>query len=225
MNKDDNYIAALYESVCLNDPFNKGLDESTIDWDRFFYHAAEYNTFSTLIESFELKSASNHSGGRTETYHIETTNHKKFLLTLDFLNKKKVDYFAFVGIQGANKKDSLPSAEHFSNLKDSLEDDELFCFIRFEDEQGSYELTNKVGMSAFEVFSSLKTAVLHSIETTSAWSEKKIKGIVFMISQQEKSQRLPLYTKLLKKYFSEFSEIFLDEVSDKRYVNLIATKI
>ena len=146
------------------------------------------------------------------------------MLTLDFLNKKKADYFAFAGIQAANKKDSLPSIEYFSNLQDSLEDDKLLCFIRFEDEQGSYEITNKVGMSAFEVFSSLKTAILHSFETTSAWSEKKIKGIVFMISQQERSQRLPLYTKLLKKYFPEFSEIFLDEVSSEDYINLIATK-
>lgn len=224
MNKDNEYIAALYESVCLNDPFNKGLDENNVDWDNFFYKAAEYNVFSTLIESFELKSASNHSGGRTETYNIETTNGKKFLLTLDFLNKKKADYFAFAGIQAANKKDSLPSIEYFSNLQDSLKDDELLCFIKFEDEQGSYEITNKVGMSAFEVFSSLKTAILHSFETTSAWSEKKIKGIVFMVSQQERAQRLPLYTKLLKKYFPEFSEIFLDEVSSKDCINLIATK-
>lgn len=66
--------------------------------------------------------------------------------------------------------------------------------------------------------------VMHILETTSAWSEEKIKGIVFMISQQERSQKLPLYTKLLKKYFPEFSEIFLDEVFSENYINLIATK-
>lgn len=224
MIKDNEYIAALYESVCLNDPFIKGLDENTIDWDKFFYKAAEYNMFSSLVESFELKSASNHSGGRTETYDIETTNKKRFLLTLDFLNKKKADYFAFAGIQAANKKDSISSIEYFSNLQDSLEDDKLLCFIRFEDEQGNYNLTNKVGMSSFEVFSSLKAAILHSFETTPAWSDKKIKGMVFMISREERTQRLPLYTKLVKKYFPEFSEIFLDEVSAKDYINLIATK-
>jgi len=224
MNKDNDYIAALYESVCLNDPFDNCADRNNIDWDKFFYKASDFNTFSTLIESFELKSSHTHSGGRTETYNIETTNRKKFLLTLDFLNKKKADYFAFVGIQAANKKDSPSSIEYFSNLQDSLKDDELLCFIRFEDEQGSYKLTNKAGMSSFEVFSSLKNAVLHSFKTTPEWSEKKIKGIVFMIAQQEQSQRLPLYTKLLKKYFPEFSKIFIDEVSAKEYINLIATK-
>ncbi len=225
MNKDNEYIADLYESVRLKDPFTKGLDDSASDWDRFFYHAAEYNTFSVLIENFELKSIKDHSGGRTETYNIETTNHKKFLLTLDFYNKKKLDYFAFVGIRGGQEKDSLMSVKYFSDLKDSFKDDELICFIRFKDGQGSYELTNKVGMSAFEVFSSLKTAILHSLESTSAWSENKAKGIAFMIDRKEQNERLPLYTKLVKKYFPEFNDVFLDEVSDGGYVNLITTKI
>lgn len=225
MNKDNDYIADLYESVRLKDPFTKGLDESTINWDRFFYHAAEYNTFSTLIENFELKSIKDYSGGRTETYNIETTNHKKFLLTLDFYNKKKLDYFAFAGIRGGHKKESPMSVKYFSDLKDSFKDDELMCFIRFEDEENNFELTGKVGMSSFEVFSSLKTAILHSFETTSAWTQKKVKGIAFMIDRKEQSERLPLYTRLVKKYFPEFSEIFLDEVSDDGYVNLFATKI
>lgn len=224
MNKDNEYIVALYETIHLNDPFAKQFDESTIDWDNFFYKATEYHTFSTLIESFELKQAHDHTGGRTEIYDLETTNGKKFLLTLDFYNKKKIDYFVFAGIQGGRYKDSPQSIEYFSKLKDSFADDEFMCFIRFEDEQGSYELTNKVGMSSFEVFSSLKSAVLHSFGSNPLWVKENVRGITFMIDQKERAERLPLYKKLLTKYFPIYDDIFLDEVSDKNYINLIATK-
>lgn len=224
MKTDNDYIATLYETIWLNDPFAKRFDENAIDWDKFFYKATEYYTFSTLIESFELKQAQDHSGGRNETYDLETTSGKKFLLTLDFYNKKKVDYFTFAGIQEGRHKNSPQSIEYFSRLKDSFADDEFMCFIRFEDEQGNYEITNKMGMSSFEVFSSLKSAVLHSFESNPSWIKEKVQGITFMVDQKERTERLPLYKKLLTKYFPIYDKIFLDEVSDKNYINLIATK-
>lgn len=221
MNPDNEYIAKLYESIYRIDPLNKAGD---VDWDSFFHKAVELSLFSTLLEDFKLKEATNHSNGRTEVYDIKTAAGKKFLLTLEFYNKKKFEYFAFAGIQGSRYKNSPRSEEYFEKLKDSFKDDETICFVRFEDEQGKYNLTKEVGMSSFEVFSSLKSAILHSFDTNPAWSKQQIKGITFMVMKQEQNERLPLYKKLITKYFPDFSEIFLDEVSDKDYINLIATR-
>lgn len=224
MKNDEKYIAEIYDSIRKFDFFNEEIEVDDFNWDIFFEKASQLNSFSTLIESFELKSEIENSNGRIETYEIKTLRGKKFKLILDFYNKNKIDYFIFTGIRAANYKKSPSSAEFFENLKDSIKDDEFFCFIRFEDEQGRSNLTNEVGPDSFELFTSLRNAVLNSSEMNPKWSEGKIFGLVFLINKLEKEKRIRIYKKLVTKYLPIFSNIYVDETSDAKFVHLIASK-
>jgi hypothetical protein len=224
MKNDEKYIADIYESIYKFDFFSQDIDADNFNWDVFFEKAAQLNSFSTLIESFELTSEIENSNGRIETYDIETLRGKKFKLVLDFYNKNKINYFIFAGIRAANFKNSPSSADFFEKLKDSIKDDEFLCFIRFEDEKGRSNLTSEVGPDSFELFTSLRNAVLKSFTKNKKWGQGKIFGLVFLINKSEKEKRVRIYKKLVSRYLPIFSNVHVDETSDVDFVHLIATK-
>ena len=217
--KDREYIFELYQDIYKKDFFNESLSIEDFNWDNFFYESALYNSTSKLIESFEPLTSKTYKGGRTDTYKIKTIKDKEFILTIDYWNKTKLDIFILQGIQSGLRKNSTPTVEYFKKLKDIVEDNGELCFISFKDSQGRHISTGDLGLNAFEVFSSLKLAVLDSFVKSSI----NLKGIVMLIDKKEQERRLTLYKKLLTRNLPQYNNIFVDEVSDKDYTHLIAT--
>lgn len=217
---DKEYIYDLYKEIYKLDFFNESLSVEDFNWDSFFYEAAVLNTTFKLIESFEALDTKTYKGGHTDTYKIKTEKGKEFLLTLDYWNKIKLDVLIFKGVQAGLQKNSTPTVEYFKKLKDIIGDDGELCFISFKDEQDRHASTGDLGLNAFEVFSSLKYAVLDSFVKNSTIN---LKGIVMLIDKKEQERRLTLYKKLLTRNLPQYNNIFVDEISDRDYTHLIAT--
>jgi len=219
VNNDIKYISELYESISKVDYFNKNINRDDFDWDSFFYESS--NKSLILIESFEILKREITPNGKIDVYKIITLKGNKYILNIDYQNSKKLGMFIFTGLRGAEAKNSEPSKEYFNNLKNIIGNDGEICFIRFEDIQGRNKLTGEAGLSAFEVFSGLKLAITDSFAEHN--KNTNLKGIVMLISKEEENIRLPLYKKLIEKYLSEFSNIYVDRTSDKLFTHLIAT--
>lgn len=218
--RDKEYIYDLYKEIYKLDFFNESLPVEDFNWDSFFYEAAVLNTTSKLIESFEPLESKTYKGGHTDTYKIKTEKGKEFILILDYWNKTKLDIFIYQSTQAGLQKNSAPTVEYFEKLKDIVGQGGELCFISFKDEQGRHTSTGDLGLSAFEVFTSLKLAVLDSFVKNSTIN---LKGIVMLIDKKEQERRLTLYKKLLTKNLPQYNNIFVDEISDKEYTHLIAT--
>jgi len=218
--KDKEYIYDLYKEVYKIDFFNESLSVDSFNWDDFFYEAAVLNTTSKLIESFEPLESKKYKGGHTDTYKIKTEKGKVFILTLDYWNKTKIDVFIYQGTQAGLRKNSSPAVEYFEKLKDVVGNNGELCFISFKDQQGRHTSTGELRLSAFEVFTSLRQAVLDSLVKNSTI---ELKGFVMLIDKKEQERRLTLYQKLLTRNLPQYNNIFVDEVSDKDYTHLIAT--
>jgi hypothetical protein len=185
MNKDNDYIAALYESVCLNDPFNKGLDENNIDWDKFFYKAVELSMFATLIEDCELTTKE-----PSCSYLIQTLDGKEFNIVIGF-EENESEVSCYISLQDLNK-----------NLLD----------------------INLSKLLSFELFTALKLSFLKSF-VEKEYNLNQMTKIAFEISELKDERLLLFYKKLVSKHFPNFNQTSFEEISEKHYISLFATKI
>jgi len=211
MNRDSKWIAELYESIYKFDYFSLeekdfDLEKFLIDQNSFFDLNSPFPERFCILESFEkIKSES-----KTEdVYEIILHNQLKFKLkinyiedTKDFINTKK---------STADFKRDNDLKDRYEFLSDKIKDKDTICMIMFEDEQGNTNLTGNVGISAKELFVSIRNALLDSF---SQRNMNNIKGIGMRVSKKEE-KRLKFYKMLIDHFLSNrFPNIFVDETTE-----------
>lgn len=222
--KDDKTISKLYEAIHKVDYFS--VDEKEFDEDKFFNVEEDFqnlnalNIYSYILESFKLvKQNSPTNDGNEDVYEVVLHNGQLFTLHLNYVNPNQIKDFVKRKVVSAEMKKLNTMVQDYSNLLKELKDNETFCIIMFRDEQDQLEQTGKVGISAKELFITLKNAILDS------WSKrdsKNIKGVIMRVNKSE-PKRLEFYKLLLNKFLPEFKNIIIDNVSEPAIL-LIASR-
>lgn len=223
MNLDEKHISKLYESISTLDFLNSTLSEDSFNWDSFFKEASYHNTFSTFLESFQLVDSIENKNEKIEKYEIITSRNKKFNLFINYQGKNKSDLFLMANIRRHEVKNNPELLEYFQNLKNNLKEDGILCFVRFEDEEKRTNLTGEVGATAFEVFSSLKNAVLSSMSENMDLI-RKTEAIIMLVDKKEEDRRISLYSRMLNRETHFFPNVKIDRESDPEFTYVIGTK-
>lgn len=218
MNKDSKQIAKIYEAIQEIDFFTK--EESCFDWQKFQILHWENFDFNSLnpeieyfLESFEkIKENSPTKHGEEDVYEIVLHNKLKFHLHINYIQHLNAKYFIGSKIANAkikNQNDALVNYEkHFKDI----EDNEIICMIMFKDEEGRTDFTKKVGMSAKELFVTLKNALLDSM-SNKGWNDLRAIGARVNMNEDKRSN---FYKKLFQKFLSnKFPNIFEDNETEQ----------
>ena len=229
MNKDSEQIAKLYEAIREVDFFTN--NESNFNWRAFDLLNVEKFNLNSLnpeveyfLESFEkIKANSPTTHGQEDVYEIMLHNGLKFYLHINYIQPLKTKEFIdtkIAGVKIKNHNQALVDYErHFKNIKE----DEVICMIMFKDEEGRTDLTKNVGMSAKELFITLRNALLDSMSTR-GWDTLKAIGARVNISEDKRTE---FYKRLFERFFSDrFPKIFEDsETESNQNLKLVfATK-
>lgn len=225
MDREDDTISRLYESIHKVDYFS--VDEKDFDEDKFFSVDEGFmdlrvlDVYGYILESFkQVKHNSPTDDGQEDVYEVVLHNGQLFTLHLNYIDAKESKAFFHKQSLIADKKNQNTLAEKYRELKNGLKEDETICVVMFKDEQGKFEQTGKVGMSAKELFITLKNAILDS------WTKrdhKQIKALVMRVAKNE-PKRLEFYKLLLKKFLVDYDNIIVDNVAEYSNTLLIATK-
>jgi hypothetical protein len=203
-NRDEQRNVFLYETISNQDFFVTG-DVSGFDWDKYFKKAFELTVFYDLINECELATKSVHSEGQTYIYNVETASNKQFSLVVEFCHHVKI------------KQLNLPD-----EVAQSFGEEDFMCLIEFKDTERLPIDVKEFGLLSFEVFSAAKLCFLSSLADGFINFMEHLKGV--SLSSTKDKQMLFFYEKLITKTLPDFKNIFLDELSDKEFVNLIVTK-
>jgi len=225
MKIDDKTISKLYQAIHKVDYFS--VDEKNFNEDKFFSVEEDFvdlsagEIYSYLLESFkQVKQNTPTDDGNEDVYEVILHNGQLFTLHLNYVNPKQTkDYVRRKAINAEIKKQNVV-AQDYNNLFKDLQKDDTICVVMFKDEQGKFEQTGKVGISAKELFITLKNAILDS------WSKrdyKHIKAIMMRVNKAE-PKRLDFYKLLLRKFLPEFKNTIVDNVSEYDNILLIASK-
>ena len=213
MNKDSKWIAELYESIYKFDYFS--LEEKDFDMDKFlsaqssFYDLSiPYVEKSFILESFEKIESESPT---EDVYGVTLYNGLKFKLKINYVEDSK-DFVNTKKSTADFKKDN-DLRDNYSFLSEKLKDQDTICMVMFEDEEGRTELTGNVGISAKELFVTLRHAILDSF---SRRDMNHIKGIGMRVAKKEE-KRLKFYTMLLKTFLpNRFPNIFVDRTTEEK---------
>ena len=229
MNKDSEQIAKLYEAIREVDFFTNS--ESNFSWNSFnLLHTEKFNLNSLnpeveyFLESFEkIKSNSPTKHGQEDVYEVVLHNSSKFYLHINYIQPLKTKEFIDTKIAGAKVKNQNQALVDYEKHFKDIKEDEVICMIMFKDEEGRTDLTKNVGMSAKELFITLKNALLDSMSTR-GWDN--LKAIGARVNKNE-DKRTEFYKRLFERFFSDrFPKIFEDSEteSDKNLKLVFATK-
>lgn len=223
--KDDKTISELYKAIHEVDYFF--VEEKDFDEDKFFSVDKDFvdlsvgEIYSYILESFkEVKHKSPTDDGDEDVYEVVLHNGQLFTLHLNYVNPKQAkDYVRRKAVNAEIKKQNI-IAQDYNNLFKDLKDNETICVVMFRDEQGKFEQTGKVGISAKELFITLKNAILDS------WSKRDSKNVTAIMMRVNKTEpkRLEFYKLLLRKFLPEFKNIIVDNISEYDNILLIASK-
>lgn len=226
MKKDKQILEKLYGNIYdIKDFFD--IEESLIeqyDWDEFF-GCREFSFNNLLVEEFRtINDGKTTSNGFQDTYEIELKNGQKFMLFLDYESPNKTKEKIKKRIIELEHKNSEMLAKTYEKNFSNLGNDEMVCVIQFKDSKDRHELTGEVGMSAKELFSSLREAVFDSFI-----SKKRIynlRGFIIRVSNSEK-RRMVLYKKIVERFLkNDFPTVFEDNITETShgYSLLVATR-
>jgi hypothetical protein len=222
---DDKNISKLYESIHKVDYFS--VDEKNFNEEKFFSVDEDFinlnalDVYSYILESFkQVKQNAPTDDGDEDVYEVVLHNGQLFTLHLNYTTTQKAKDFVRKKAVEAVYKNQNVIAQDYNNLFQDFKDDETVCVIMFKDEQGKFEQTGKVGISAKELFITLKNAILDS------WSKRDRKNIraVMMRVNKTEPKRLNFYKMLLKKFLTDYKNIIVDNISEGSNILLIASK-
>jgi hypothetical protein len=222
---DDKNISKLYESIHKVDYFS--VDEKDFNEEKFFSVDEDFinlnalDVYSYILESFkQVKQNVPTDDGDEDVYEVVLHNGQLFTLHLNYTTTQKAKDFVKKKAVEAIYKNQNVVAQDYNNLFQDLKDDETICVIMFKDEQGKFEQTGKVGISAKELFITLKNAILDS------WSkrdQKNIRAVMMRVNKTE-PKRLEFYKMLLKRFLTDYKNIIVDNISEGSNILLIASK-
>lgn len=223
--KDSKTISKLYEAIHKVDYFS--VDEKDFDENKFFSIEEDFQNLNTLdiysylLESFkQVKQNALTDDGEEDVYEVVLFNGQLFTLHLNYVDPRQAkDYIKRKAVNAEIKNQNV-IAQDYQNLFKDLKDSETICVVMFKDEQGKFEQTGKVGISAKELFITLKNAILDS------WSKRDSKNIRAIMMRVNKAElkRLEFYKLLLKKFLVEYKNIIVDNISEDGNILLIAFK-
>jgi len=222
---DDKTISKLYEAIHKVDYFS--VDEKNFNEEKFFSVEKDFqdlnalDVYSYILESFkQVKQNIPTDDGNEDVYEVVLHNGQLFTLHLNYVDPKQAKNYVKRKAVNAEIKNQNVIAQDYNNLLKDLKDNETICVVMFKDEQGKFEQTGKVGISAKELFITLKRAVLDS------WSKrgsKNIRAIMMRVNKAE-PKRLEFYKLLLRKFLIEFKNVIVDNISEHDNILLIASK-
>lgn len=225
MKIDDKTISKLYKAIHKIDYFS--IDEKDFDEDKFFSVEKDFQNlnaldiYSYILESFKrVKQNSPTDDGQEDVYEVVLHNGQLFTLHLNYIEPKQSKDFIKRKVVNAEHKQQNNLVQGYSKLFEDLKPEEIICVIMFKDEQGKFEQTGKVGISAKELFITLKNAILDS------WSKrdsKNIRAIVMRVNKAE-PKRLDFYKFLLNKFLSVYKNIIVDNTTEYDNILLIASR-
>lgn len=218
-------ISKLYESIYKVDYFS--VDEKDFDEYKFFNleegfaNLNSLNIYEYILESFkQIKHNLSTGSGEEDVYEIVLHNGLLFTLHLDYIKPyQSKDTIHRKAINAEHKQQNTLAKEYY-NLYNEFENDEVVCIIMFKDEKSRFEQTGEAGMTAKELFVTLKNAIEDS------WSKrnfKKIKTILMRVNKTE-PKRLEFYKLLLKKFLPAYKNIIVDNIAEETNILLFASK-
>jgi hypothetical protein len=222
---DDKTISKLYESIYNVDYFS--VNEEDFDENKFFSVNEDFinlnalDVYSYILESFkQVKQNVPTDDGNEDVYEVILHNGQLFTLHLNYTTTQKAKDFAKKKAIEAVYKNQNVIAHDYNNLFQNFKSDETICVIMFKDEKGKFEQTGRVGISAKELFITLKNAILDS------WSKKDSKNIKAVMMRVDKTEpkRLEFYKMLLNKFLPAYKNIIVDNISESSNIVLIASK-
>jgi hypothetical protein len=162
-----------------------------------------------LIESFEKVETRVSSIGEEEVFSVILTNGLRFKVYMNYINPDKSREFSEKNRINASYKSRNDIANlyetHFRDFNKKI------CVIQFKDSQDRHTQTGEVGLSAIELFSVLRNAILESIQS----AKYQDVGCLIVRADKKEPRRTQLYKKLFEKHLSSsFLNIFVDGVSD-----------
>jgi len=222
---DDKTISKLYESIYKVDYFS--VNEEDFDENKFFSVNEDFinlnalDVYSYILESFkQVKQNVPTDDGNEDVYEVILHNGQLFTLHLNYTTTQKAKDFAKKKAIEAVYKNQNVIAHDYNDLFQNFKSDETICVIMFKDEKGKFEQTGRVGISAKELFITLKNAILDS------WSKKDSKNIKAVMMRVDKTEpkRLEFYKMLLNKFLPAYKNIIVDNISESSNIVLIASK-
>jgi hypothetical protein len=225
VNKDSKTITKLYESIHKVDYFT--VNENDFDEEKFFSLDEDFanlgalNVYSYILETFkQVKQNSPTDDGTEDVYEVVLHNGQLFTLHLNYIESRQAKSFIERKNVNAKQKHNNTLTQEYSSMLQSFEPEDTICVIMFKDEQGKFEQTGKVGISAKELFITLKNAIEDS------WSKRdfeKIKAILMRVNKAE-PKRLEFYKMLLRKFLPAYNNIVVDSISEDSNILLFASK-
>jgi len=222
---DDKNISKLYESIHEVDYFS--VDEKNFNEEKFFSVDEDFinlnalDVYSYILESFkQVKQNVPTDDGNEDVYEVVLHNGQLFTLHLNYTTAQKAKDFVRKKAVEAIYKNQNVVAQDYNNLFQDFKDNETICVIMFKDEQGKFEQTGKVGISAKELFITLKNAI---IDSWSKRDQKNIRAVMMRVNKTE-PKRLEFYKMLLKRFLADYKNIIVDNVSEGSNILLIASK-
>jgi hypothetical protein len=222
---DDKNISKLYESIHKVDYFS--VDEKDFNEYKFFgleegfANLCSLNIYEYILESFkQVKHNVQTTFGEEDVYEIVLHNGLLFTLHLDYIEPYRAKDTIHRKAINAEHKQQNTLAKQYYELYNEFERDEVTCVIMFKDERGKFEQTGEVGMTAKELFVTLKNAIEDS------WSKrdfKKIKTILMRVNKTE-PKRLEFYKMLLRKFLPAYKNIIVDSIAEDSNILLFASK-
>jgi hypothetical protein len=222
---DDKTISKLYESIYNVDYFS--VNEEDFDENKFFSVNEDFinlnalDVYSYILESFkQVKQNVPTDDGNEDVYEVILHNGQLFTLHLNYTTTQKAKDFAKKKAIEAVYKNQNVIAHDYNDLFQNFKSNETICVIMFKDEKGKFEQTGRVGISAKELFITLKNAILDS------WSKKDSKNIKAVMMRVDKTEpkRLEFYKMLLNKFLPAYKNIIVDNISESSNIVLIASK-
>jgi hypothetical protein len=219
---DDKTISKLYEAIHKVDYFS--VDEKDFDENKFFSIDEDFinlnalDIYSYILESFkQVKHNVPTDDGEEDVYEVILHNGQLFSLHLNYTTTQKAKDFTKRKAVEAIYKNQNIIAHEYNNLFQNFKSKETICIIMFKDEQGKFEQTGKVGISAKELFITLKNAILDS------WSKRDSKNIKAVMMRVDKAEpkRLEFYKMLLNKFLPVYKNIIVDNITE--YDNILLT--
>jgi len=100
---------------------------------------------------------------------------------------------------------------------------EVSCYISLQDLNKNLLDINLSKLLSFELFVALKLSFLKSF-ADKKYNLNQMSKIAFEISKQKDERLLLFYEKLVLKHFPNFNQTSFEEISEKQYISLLATK-
>lgn len=218
---DKEALKNLYEDIYKKD-YLRCENPDEYNWQDFSDQKYSGGFSYLLIESFEKIATKPSKDGEEDFYEIVLRDGLKFSMRMNYISDKNAVFLI-------KSKESTASAKQNNTIESAYEN--FFgngnvgsvCIIQFEDSEGRTRQTGEVGISSIELFGTLRTAIIDSMQ------QNKFKNLIGLMIRASNSEpkRIGLYQKMVEKYMkNDFPVVFIDPVTEKGegYTLIVARK-